>query len=129
MADLVCTTAMCSEGRASVQEMRKTFDTLATDENFPKAYFEPTVISLEQSFQANYSIFSEWIPFNPSCCAIKDIGAQADDLTTRMLAAAHAAGVTTGPGSTVPPITLPNVAVWVIAGLIVLMVVNKKVLA
>lgn len=127
--DIVCTTAMCSQGRASVQEMRNTFDTLSQNPDFTKWYFEPTVISIEKAFQDSYSVFSEWIPFNPSCCAIKDIGAQADDLTIKMLAAAHAAGITTGPGSTAPPIQLPDVALWIVAGLVVLMVVNKKVLA
>jgi len=99
MSTLVCTTVQCSQGRASVEQMQATFDSLKTNPQFNVGSFEPTVLSIKQSFDASYSVIDEWIPFNPNCCAIKDIGAQADLLTSRMLASVGSASPGTGPGS------------------------------
>jgi hypothetical protein len=127
MSDLLCTSAMCAEGKLSVQEMRSTFDSLqAQYPNFQSSFYEPTVVSIEQAFNANYSWFSSYIPFNPECCAIKDIGAQADTVTQQMLASVNAAPSGLGPGSTTPPISLgigslgfvvgAGLVLWLIAG-------------
>lgn len=103
MPNMICTAAMCAEGRASVVEMRNTFEQLP---NNLQPRFKPSVQAVQDTFSNTVSIFSEYIPFNPVCCAAKDIGAQADGLTTQMLAAMHAAGITTGPGSTDPAFDL-----------------------
>src|SRR5215831_8121512 len=81
----LCTTPMCSQGKASVEQMRATFDRLVSQKSIDRSQFEPLVGAIESSFGQNYSRFSEWIPFNPKCCAIADIGRQAEELTSRML--------------------------------------------
>jgi hypothetical protein len=91
---VICTTVMCSEGKARVSEMRRVFNILSGNPSFNQAKYEPSVLAIEQAFDDQYSLFSEWIPFNPACCAIKDIGAQADALTLQMQSAA---GVGTTP--------------------------------
>lgn len=103
---MICTTAMCAQGRASVQEMRNTFDGLAEDSRFDRGYYEPTVVAIEHSFNDLWSVFSELIPFNPSCCAIKDLGSQADALTKEMLTSVGGAVPIGGPGSQAPPLQL-----------------------
>src|SRR5262252_8383947 len=101
MADMICTSTMCADGRVSVQNMRSTFDSLVSNTDFNRSYYEPTVLAIEKSFHDNYSVFSEWVPFNPSCCAVKDIGAQADEVTHQMLQSVGAEAPTApGPGST-----------------------------
>jgi len=100
MSTLVCTTVQCSQGRVSVEQMQATFDSLKTNPQFNVGSFEPTVLSIKQSFDASYSAIDEWIPFNPNCCAIKDIGAQADLITSRMLASVGSVSPGPGPGTT-----------------------------
>jgi hypothetical protein len=108
MADIACTSAMCAQGRVSVQQMRTTFDSLASsNSNFNRSYYEPTVISIEQAFHDNYSVFSEWVPFNPTCCAVQNIGQQADSLTHDMLQSVGAeTPPVAGPSSGKPPIDI-----------------------
>ena len=99
MSDTICTSAMCAQGKASVSEMRRVFNILSGNASFNRAKFEPSVLSIEQAFEEQYNILSEWIPFNPACCAIKDLGNQADRLTVQMQTAAGAATTPGGPGS------------------------------
>ena len=90
----ICTTPMCDDGKASVERMRATFDNLSnTNPAFQRARFEPTVVSIETSFQAEWSWYDDLIPFNPVCCTIADIGSAADTLTNQMLASIGAAPV------------------------------------
>lgn len=104
MGNIVCTTTMCSEGAASVSNMLRTFDDLSHNPAFNRGRYEPTVRNINQAFEDNYSFFSMLIPFNPSCCVVKEIGAQADQLTAEMLQSVGAATPGTGPGSTGPAI-------------------------
>lgn len=120
---LACTTPMCAQGRVSVLQMLRVFDELKrTRPAFPAAQYAPTVNAIHASFQDAHSVFSEWIPFNEDCCALKDLGAQADTVTASMLQAAGAAPIGTGPGSTESEIDLEqiiNAGLW-IGGLLVL---------
>lgn len=104
MSDLFCTTVMCSQGKASVETMRHTFDTLSNEINFDRYHYESAVSAIEQAFQDNYGMFSQWIPFNPACCAIKDLGLQAEHLTADMLQSMRMAGTGPGPSNTPPVI-------------------------
>lgn len=88
---MICTTPMCSDARASVQQMRSTFNQLTAVAQFSRTRFESTVLSIENSFNANYSWYDDLIPFNPVCCTLSQIGSQADALTADMLRSVGAA--------------------------------------
>lgn len=103
--DIICTGPMCTQGKASVDTMDRTFNVLLGNPLFNRQHFEPIVLALEQSFEEQYSFYSPYIPFNPACCGVKDLGAQADKITNDMLASVGAAQPGTGPGSTAPPIS------------------------
>lgn len=102
MASTVCATSlMCKKGRSAVEQMSHTFDYLRdNNQGFNAAAFEPTVRSIESEFNAIYSFYTEWIPFNPDCCTIEDIGINADAITNQMLASVGAAGVPPPPPQT-----------------------------
>lgn len=93
---MICTTAMCANGRASVQQMRRTFNLLSGNPNFPAARFEPRVLEIEQTLDDVLSVVSDWIPFNPACCTATELGKQADSLIDEMN---RAAGVVTSTGT------------------------------
>lgn len=125
MANVICTSAMCSKARASVVEMRNTFESMPVE---LQPRFQPTVQTIQNSLAETISPWSELIPFNPACCAAADIGAQADDVNAQMLAAMHAAGVGPGPSTQPPPIDLGGLltAGLIIAGIAVLAPLVKK---
>lgn len=94
----VCTTPMCTDGRTAVVEMEHTFSYLK--QNYPtfnQEYFGPAVASIRASLDAVDSIYADWIPFNPTCCTIEEIGSQADLLTNQMLQSVGASGVPAPP--------------------------------
>jgi hypothetical protein len=95
----LCATGDCAAGRVSVQEMRSTFDALVANPQFDRWRFESSVVALESTYNATAGWFSEWIPFNPNCCAIKDIGIQADELTRQMLVSVGSADAGQRPAS------------------------------
>lgn len=105
LGQIICTTALCAEGRAAVQQMMGTFTYLSNNPQFPKARFEATVHSIESAFDDQYTMFSEWIPFNPACCAIVDIGKSADNLTNQMLQSVAAVGLPPKPKLPVDPVS------------------------
>lgn len=83
----VCTTPMCKSGRAAVAKMWYTFNYLkANYQNFNAAGFEPTCKSIQAALDSVDSWYADFIPFNPTCCTIDDIGRQADTITNQMLA-------------------------------------------
>lgn len=124
MADLFCTTAMCARGRTSVNEMQNMYDTLSSDyTDFDRNRFAPTVSGIKKSFDDAYSVFSEYVPFNPTCCTIAELGKQADTVTSQMLQSVSAAPAGQGPSSAPPPIDIGgigNTVLWVIGGILVL---------
>lgn len=80
----ICTGPMCADGKVAVEQARRVFNILSGNPAFNRAKFEPTLLGIEQTFEDNYSMFSVWIPFNPYCCTIEEIGRQADQLTIDM---------------------------------------------
>lgn len=99
--------------------MRLTYDNLKNNPKFNTNRFASTVDSIEESFDAEYTMFSEWIPFNPACCTIGDIGEQAATITNQML---QSVGGTTIPVSSPPPDTLGSLATLgiLVAGVVLL---------
>ena len=104
---LICTTAMCANAKVQVSQMQDTFKQYSNNSDF-YARFQPAVDSIQAAFDENYSVWSEWIPFNPACCALQDTGNQAEDLTNQMIQ--YQGGVT--------PSMTPRPTDWVTLALI-----------
>ena len=97
----VCTSVMCEDGRRKVSEMWATYDyLLANYPAFNSSQFLPAATTLQQSLEAIDSWYATWIPFNPVCCSIDDIGNQAAQLTNTMLTSVGAARVPSPPPAT-----------------------------
>lgn len=116
---IVCTTVMCHDGRRKVSEMWAAFNYLSENySNFDRARFLPTCNTLQQSLDAVDSWYATWIPFNPVCCSVDDIGNQAITVTNNMLASVGAESV---------PLPPPGATDWgsviMFAGLVALAVV------
>ena len=84
-AGLTCTTGMCANAKVQLAVMQDTYKQHADDPNFADKY-KPSVDTLQAEFDASYSIWSMFIPWNPECCKVQDIGNQAEALTNQMLA-------------------------------------------
>jgi len=114
---IMCTTTMCANAKVQLAQMQETYKNYANDGAFV-ARFKPSVDSIQQAFDDNYSVFSEWIPFNPTCCALQDIGNQAEDMNNQMLSYVGAAPITPTP----KPMDINSLLLvgGVIVGLIVL---------
>jgi hypothetical protein len=111
----VCTTVMCADGRRKVAEMWNAFNYLSESySGFDSSRFLPACNTIQQSLDAIDSWYATWIPFNPVCCSIDDIGNQAVQLTNDMLSSVGAAGVP------VPPASTDWGSVIVIAGIVIL---------
>ena len=88
---VLCTTAMCANAKVQVAEMQATYKQHSDDLTFASK-FKPAVDAIQATFDDQYSVWSEWIPFNPECCALQDTGNQAETLTHQMIQ--HVGGVT-----------------------------------
>lgn len=84
----ICTTPMCSAGEASVSQMRAVWADYQGDVRVQQ--FGPTVQAISDSFDSAYHVYDPYIPFNPVCCTVADIGAQADAITNQILSAVGA---------------------------------------
>lgn len=83
---LTCTTVMCSEAKATMDQMWSIFNMLtSTYQNFDPAKWQPAVKGLQDSFDANSHWWDMFYPFNPACCTQRDIAGQALILTNQML--------------------------------------------
>jgi len=91
----ICASGDCQIGKASVEQMGKTFNVLLQNPNFNRGNFEQQVTAIEQTFEDTYAFYSPYIPFNPTCCAVLEIGKQADGVTAAML---RSVGLSTLPG-------------------------------
>ena len=101
VGDLVCTTVMCEDGRRKVAQMWTAFNYLS--ENYPafnRNHFLPVCNTLQQSLDAIDSWYATWIPFNPVCCSMDDIGNQAIQVTNQMMSSVGAATVPEPPAGT-----------------------------
>ena len=101
MADLTCTTPMCTEAHAKVDAMWATFNALKdTYPNFDVAHFQPTVQTIQAELDAVHTFYETWIPFNPACCSEHDTGVKAETVTNQMLASVGANPLPQPPPST-----------------------------
>jgi len=91
----ICASGDCQIGKSSVEQMGKTFNVLLQNPNFDRVQFEQQIIAIEQTFEDTYAFYSPYIPFNPTCCAVLEIGKQADSVTAAML---RSVGLQTLPG-------------------------------
>jgi hypothetical protein len=122
---MICTTPMCTDGKASVDQMNATFnDLVATHPEFNASQFQPTVKSITDVFNATYSFYDPYIPFNPVCCTIADIGAQADALTNEMLASVGGAPIP-GPSTQTDPLGMLLVIGGIIAAVMLIREVRR----
>lgn len=96
LGDIICTTAQCSQGADSVHAMDNYFQAL--DPSRQAAYQAEHDYIMTQ-FNANYSWYSPYIPFNPACCGILTIGQQADQLLCRMTGSQNCVSPSAGDGS------------------------------
>ncbi len=118
VGDVVCTTVMCYDGRRKVAEMWHAFDYLSANHSeFDRNHFLPAANTLQQSLDAIDSWYATWIPFNPVCCSIDDIGNQALILMDQMM---ESVGVASVPA---PPPTTNWSNVIIIGGIVLLAVV------
>jgi hypothetical protein len=112
----------CVVGSQSVNLMDQTYQALPAGS---QAQYQQQHDALMTAFNAQYSSWMSWIPFNPSCCAVEQIGEQADNLTSQMTG-----GAVTGPSVTpsgIPLPSLPNVTtLLIVAGVLALLIMSKK---
>lgn len=122
LGDIVCTTAQCSQGANSVHAMDNYFQAL---DPAAQATYRAEHDYIMTQFNANYSWYSPYIPFNPACCGILTIGQQADQLLCKMTGSAACVSPSAGDGS----MSLPAMIVLgAVAFLTIQYVINKKVL-
>lgn len=97
MGDWICTEGDCKIGKAAIDQMLQFFAALKA-KNQHKS-FEPAVEAIYASYEKQEKQLSRHVPFSTVCCAIKEIGKQAQEVTQQMAAAT---------GSKAPPGTLPK---------------------
>lgn len=118
IGQVVCTSVMCEDGRRKVAQMWTAFNYLSENyASFDRNHFLPTCNTLQQSLDAIDSWYASWIPFNPVCCSIDDIGNQAIIITNQMMASVGAATVPEPPAST------DWASVIVVAGVVVVLAI------
>lgn len=96
MGDLVCTTPQCVTGADSVHAMDDYFQALAPVD---QAAFKARHDTILSQFNASYSFYSPYIPFNPACCDVLTIGRAADALLCEMSGASNCVSPSSGDGS------------------------------
>lgn len=118
LGDLVCVEGDCKAGEAAVKQMQELYNALtgAGGGAFYQAgqqaggggtasavavmiatKYGPTVAALVKAKDDLETWARRWVPFHPNCCAIRDIGKQAQDITQRMAADAKVAAPTPVP--------------------------------
>jgi hypothetical protein len=102
----ICTDANCDHGKASVEQMDSVYQSLSPD---LQSKFKSSHDAIMASLNANWDWYTNWIPFNATCCTICAIGVQADTLTQQMQTAAGQQPLDTGPSTGYGnPLPLPN---------------------
>jgi hypothetical protein len=96
MGDLVCTTAECTTGANSVTAMDSYFQSLDPGS---QATFKARRDAIMAQFNAAYSWYSPYIPFNPACCDVLTIGQAADGLLCQMEGGVGCVSPSSGDGS------------------------------
>lgn len=81
LGDIVCTTPQCDAGAAAVNAMDSFYQSLDPG---TQASYKQQHDSIMTAFNSAYSWYSSYIPFNPTCCTVQQIGQQADALLCTM---------------------------------------------
>ncbi len=123
-SDGICTTPMCDAGKASVDEMNAVFMQLGES---AQSNFGSSVNAINSAFGNIYSWYSDWIPFNPDCCTMQALGAQADNLTNQMQQALGVVPTGAGPGSTGAGMSLTSMILLGVVGFLALSHVANRV--
>ena len=90
LGDIICVEGDCKLGESLVTQM-KGFYTAVTAPGFPGATamatkYGPSVSAILKAKSEKETWARRWLPFHPNCCAIRDIGKQAQDITRQMAA-------------------------------------------
>ena len=116
------TSGDCDAGSQSINLMDATFQALPASS---QAQYQQQHDALMTAFNANYSFYSSWIPLNPACCAVEQIGEQADALTSQMTG-----GAVKGPSVTPSGIPLPSLpdvtTLLIVAGVVAILIMSQK---
>jgi hypothetical protein len=120
LGDVVCSTPQCTTGEAQVQEMDATFQGAPSN---VQAQFQSAHDSIMTSFNQIYGMLTNYIPFNPDCCTIGDLGNQAQALQNQMLSAMGQSGTPLTPSAGLP---LGTLLILVGAGYLLLVTWAKK---
>ena len=79
------TAADCDAGQASVLEMDSVFQSLSSD---LQAQYRGAHDAIMNAYNGEWYWGINWIPFNPQCGTMQELGNQADALTAQMQSAA-----------------------------------------
>ena len=121
LADAVCTTPQCTTGEAQIQEMDATFQSAPAN---VQAQFQGAHDAIMSSYNSIYGVLTNYIPFNPDCCTIGDLGTQAQALEAQILSAmGQSTGTPLTPGQGLP---LTTILILVGAGYLLLVTWAKK---
>lgn len=90
LGDVICVEGDCKLGESLVTQMNG-FYTAVTAPGFPGATamaqkYGPSVSAILKAKSEKETWARRWLPFHPNCCAIRDIGKQAQDITRQMAA-------------------------------------------
>lgn len=120
LGDIVCTTPQCTDGEAQVTQMDSVF------QNAPaniQAQFQSAHDAIMSSYNSVYGAFTNYIPFNPDCCTIGDLGTQAVALQNQMLVSMGQQGTQLQPSAGLP---LTTILLLAGAGYLLLTIWAKK---
>lgn len=120
LGDVVCTTPQCTTGEAQIQQMDSVFQSLSSD---LQAQYQSAHDAIMSSYNSIYGITTNYIPFNPDCCTLADLGNQAVSLQNQMLSASGQQGTQLQPSAGLP---LGTLVILVGAGYLLLTVWAKK---
>lgn len=92
---MICTSAQCVTGANSVTAMDEYFKAM---DPASQATFKARHDAIMAQFDAAYSWYSPYIPFNPACCDVQTIGLAADRLLCEMAGGSDCVSPSAGSG-------------------------------
>lgn len=123
LGDAICNTPECTTGEAQINQMDSVFQSAPAN---VQTQFQGAHDAIMSSFNAIYGITTNWIPFNPDCCTIGDLGNQAVALQSQILSAMGQSGTTLTPSGGFQLPSLQSVtSLLIVAGIVYLVVVLK----
>lgn len=120
LGDAICTTPQCTEGEAQVQQMDSVFQSAPP---YVQSQFQSAHDAIMATYNATYGMFTNYIPFNPDCCTLADLGTQAVALQNQILTASGQQGTQLQPS---PGLPLTTIILLAGAGYLLLTVWAKK---